>query len=182
MVTSYHATSDIIYHRQMVTPDLLATLDMYRADAADHAEFYQGDEVALVRLTDLIGLAAAEVSRRARLANAGAGVRHPDTFEQWRLLAAAVREQLSLIDYCAHIGLELHQTGRDEWHGPCPVCRAGYDRLMVWPTRGRWHCRRCGGHGDVITLHRSITGAEFCEALMRLAEMAGLPLPAGVRR
>lgn len=180
--TALYHTDDLLWGRDLVTPDLLATLDMLRADLADHPTFYSGDEVAAARLAELVALTEAEVARRARLANAGTPVRHPDAYETWRLLAEAVRESLAIADYCASLGYELRPIGRDELHGACPVCRAGHDRFMAWPDRRRWHCRRCGGHGDVVNLHRSITGAGFCEALAALADMAALPVPVGVGR
>lgn len=179
---SYHTTTsdDLMWARALVTPDLLASLDMLRADQADAGDFYRGDAAAVVRLAELVALTEAEVARRAWLANAGAPVRHPDAYESWRLLAEAVRESLAIADYCAAAGYPLRQAGRGELHGACPVCRDGHDRFMVWPSRGRWHCRRCGGHGDIINLYRSITGAGFCEALAVLADMAALPLPASL--
>src|SRR5215207_4583374 len=65
----------------------------------------------------------------------------------------------------------LVQRGQ-EWHGPCPFCRAGRDRFVVWPARDQYWCRVCGRKGDALQYLRDRDGLTFVEAKAAL----GLPL------
>lgn len=49
-------------------------------------------------------------------------------------------------------GLQPKKTGR-EYHSPCPFCRAGKDRFIIWPNGGYW-CRVCNETGFVIDRRR----------------------------
>lgn len=62
-------------------------------------------------------------------------------------------------------------TNGGEYHGPCPLCRAGDDRLMVWPnaTRPGWRCRQCEKGGDAIQFLREM-GYSYADAC-RLLEI-----------
>jgi hypothetical protein len=48
---------------------------------------------------------------------------------------------------------ELKKKTAKEYAGPCPGC-GGEDRFLVWPDKGRFHCRGCGKTGDLVTLLR----------------------------
>jgi len=69
-------------------------------------------------------------------------------------------------------------TNGGEWEGPCPFCRTGHDRFLVWPNhpsgRGRYWCRICKRRGDAIQYVRERDGLSYAEACERLGvEVAG---------
>lgn len=60
-----------------------------------------------------------------------------------------------------------------EYCSPCPFCKDGDDRFLIWPNRqnnngelqgGRFSCRRCGKYGDAITFLRELHGVSYKEA------------------
>lgn len=64
-----------------------------------------------------------------------------------------------------------------EYFSPCPFCKAGNDRFLIWPERknkdgncngGRYSCRVCGCYGDAITFLRSYHGKGYKEACQQL--------------
>jgi len=50
--------------------------------------------------------------------------------EAWAVLAREVRERVDIAEVLALTGYPPRQIGR-EWHGGCPSCQAGDDRLLV---------------------------------------------------
>lgn len=75
---------------------------------------------------------------------------------------------MNLFDLVETDGITLKKATSTEYAGACPSCR-GTDRFRVWPGKGRWMCRGCGKHGDVIDYLREMRGLSFKEA----AEEAG---------
>lgn len=69
-----------------------------------------------------------------------------------------------------------------EYSSPCPAC-GGRDRFRVWPAdgpdgSGKYWCRSCGAHGDVIQYLRDYRGMSFhdaCRAAGR--EIPSAPMP-----
>lgn len=64
-----------------------------------------------------------------------------------------------------------------EYCSPCPFCKEGDDRFLVWPERynknneyqgGRFSCRVCEKYGDAITFLRELHGLTYLEACNRL--------------
>lgn len=64
-----------------------------------------------------------------------------------------------------------------EYSSPCPFCKDGDDRFLVWPNRqnkngeykgGRFTCRICGKYGDAITFLRELYGLPYKEACSKL--------------
>lgn len=64
-----------------------------------------------------------------------------------------------------------------EYASPCPFCKDGDDRFLVWPQRhnkngdyrgGRYSCRVCGKHGDAITFLRSLYDMSYQDACCKL--------------
>jgi len=62
-------------------------------------------------------------------------------------------------------------TDGGEFHGSCPFCGRGVDRLAVWPaaTRPNWWCRQCGKRGDAIQFLREM-GHSYADACRMLGE------------
>lgn len=57
----------------------------------------------------------------------------------------------------------LTQRGQ-EWHGPCPFCRDGRDRFVVWSAKDQYWCRVCDRKGDALQYLRERDGLSFAEA------------------
>lgn len=64
-----------------------------------------------------------------------------------------------------------------EYSSPCPFCKDGEDRFLVWPHRynkngefqgGRFFCRVCGKYGDAITFLREFYGVNYPDACTQL--------------
>jgi DNA primase len=64
-----------------------------------------------------------------------------------------------------------------EYCSPCPFCKEGKDRFLIWPNRpnkggeyqgGRYSCRKCGSYGDAITFLREFHGLNYRDACARL--------------
>lgn len=68
-------------------------------------------------------------------------------------------------------------THGGEYCSPCPFCKDGDDRFLLWPKRhnkngeyqgGRFSCRVCGRYGDAITFLRQLYGLTYWDACARL--------------
>ena len=80
---------------------------------------------------------------------------------------------MDLLDLIRADGIILKKaatTNGGEWMGLCPLCRAGTDRLRVWPSDrgGHWWCRVCGKSGDVIEYLKEVRGLAYPEACRAL--------------
>ncbi len=65
-----------------------------------------------------------------------------------------------------------------EFAGLCPFHSEKTPSFTVNDDKGFYHCFGCGAHGDVVSFLMQADGDSFLEAAGRLAEEAGMPLPA----
>ncbi len=73
--------------------------------------------------------------------------------------------------------VKLKKAGR-EWKGLSPFQQEKTPSFYVNDQKGFYHDFSSGKHGDIITFVMETDGLPFAEAVERLANMAGLPLPA----
>ncbi|MFH0957070.1 MAG: AAA family ATPase [Pseudomonadota bacterium] len=62
-------------------------------------------------------------------------------------------------------GFRLKKDGGNRVTSPCPVCKDGEDRFVIWTDKNRAWCRRCGWAGDDIQLLIDVDGLSFQEAI-----------------
>jgi DNA primase len=96
----------------------------------------------------------------------------------------ADRADLSLDEFKARLPLveivarRVRLTRRGHEHvGLCPFHQEKTPSFTVSGSKGFYHCFGCGQHGNAIDFVMATEGLEFGEAVARLAELAGLPLP-----
>jgi DNA primase len=96
----------------------------------------------------------------------------------------ADRGDISLDEFKARLPLveivarRVRLTRRGHEHvGLCPFHREKTPSFTVSESKGFYHCFGCGQHGNAIDFVMATEGLEFAEAVTRLAELAGLPLP-----
>ncbi len=75
----------------------------------------------------------------------------------------------------------LKKAGR-EWRGLSPFKSEKSPSFYVNDQKGFYHCFASGEHGDIFTFLMKTEGLTFPEAIERLAEEAGVPLPKGEAR
>jgi DNA primase len=86
-----------------------------------------------------------------------------------------LRNRLSLADI---IGRRVRLVKRGREHvGLCPFHNEKSPSFTVSEEKGFFHCFGCGAHGDVVGFAMRADGLSFPEAVERLAEQAGLPVP-----
>src|SRR5436305_7664323 len=73
--------------------------------------------------------------------------------------------------------VKLKKAGR-EWKGLSPFQQEKSPSFYVNDQKGFYHDFSSGKHGDIISFMMETDGLPFAEAVERLANMAGLPLPA----
>ena len=76
--------------------------------------------------------------------------------------------------------VRLVRRGR-ELTGLCPFHNEKTPSFTVAEAKGFFHCFGCGKHGNAIDFVMELEGLEFADAIARLAELSGLPLPVGGR-
>jgi hypothetical protein len=92
---------------------------------------------------------------------------------EWQMRSAADRAALPTpADYLLARGL-LRGQPRGDWYAiRCPVHKGGnesHPSLRVSLADGHFRCMACGARGgDLISLHRLLTGASFVQALADL--------------
>lgn len=82
-----------------------------------------------------------------------------------------------LIEEVGYSPKKKASTQGGEYCSPCPFCKEGNDRFLIWPNRlnkngeyrgGRFTCRVCGKYGDAITFLRELHGLSYKEACAKL--------------
>src|SRR5258707_1484102 len=73
--------------------------------------------------------------------------------------------------------VKLKKAGR-EWKGLSPFQQEKTPSFTVNDQKGFYHDFSSGKHGDIISFLMETEGVGFTEAVERLAQMAGVPLPA----
>src|SRR5688572_31689222 len=86
-----------------------------------------------------------------------------------------LRNRLSLAQVAGR-RLKLIRRGR-EYVALCPFHQEKTPSFAVVEEKGFFHCFGCGAHGDVIGFTMRSEGLAFPEAVEKLAQEAGLPLP-----
>jgi CHC2 zinc finger/DNA polymerase III gamma and tau subunits C terminal/TIR domain len=74
--------------------------------------------------------------------------------------------------------VRLVRRGRDLW-GCCPFRKEKGASFHVAPEKGFYHCFGCGQHGNAIDFVMAIEALNFNQAVARLADLTGLPVPRG---
>ena len=74
--------------------------------------------------------------------------------------------------------VRLTRRGR-QLKGLCPFHKEKTPSFYVYEDDGHYHCFGCGAHGTAIDFVMAVEGLGFADALQRLADLTGLPAPAG---
>ncbi len=90
-----------------------------------------------------------------------------------------VKSRIDIVDLVSESGVKLRKTGRN-FTGFCPFhANKNTPAFVVWPESGTWRCfGECNEGGDVFKFLMKKENIDFREALTRLAERAGVELPA----
>lgn len=88
--------------------------------------------------------------------------------------------QMNIRDLVEKVGYtpkSKSSTHGGEFSCPCPFCKEGNDRFLIWPQRnnsngdyrgGRFYCRVCGKYGDGINFLREFHGMTYRNACANL--------------
>ena len=68
-------------------------------------------------------------------------------------------------------------AGRGDYWACCPFHNEKTPSFHVDDRKGRYHCFGCKSSGDIFTFLTEKEGVSFPEAVERLAQEAGLPMP-----
>ena len=90
-----------------------------------------------------------------------------------------LRQRIPLSDIIGR-RVKLLRKGR-RFSGLCPFHSEKTPSFSVIDDDGFYHCFGCGVHGDAISFLREMDGLDFLEAVERLADMAGLAMPASTQ-
>ncbi len=90
-----------------------------------------------------------------------------------------VKSRIDIVELVNESGVKLRKSGRN-YTGFCPFhANKNTPAFVVWPESGTWRCfGECNEGGDVFKFLMKKEGIDFREALRRLAERAGVELPA----
>jgi DNA primase len=88
-----------------------------------------------------------------------------------------IKQQLDIVEEIGAV-VPLKKSGK-AFKGLCPFHGERTPSFYVMPERGSWHCFGCGEGGDLFTFVQKQQGLDFREALVLLAERAGIPLDNG---
>jgi DNA primase len=73
--------------------------------------------------------------------------------------------------------VQLKKAGAQNFSGLCPFHKEKSPSFSVHATRQFFHCFGCGVSGDVFSFVQKIENISFVEALKRVAEKTGVPMP-----
>jgi DNA primase len=88
--------------------------------------------------------------------------------------AQTIKERLSLVEVVGSY-VKLDPVGSN-MKGRCPFHTEKTASFFVSPARNTYHCFGCNRGGDLFQFIQDIEGVTFKEALVQLAERAGVPL------
>ncbi len=90
-----------------------------------------------------------------------------------------VKSRIDIVELINESGVRLRKSGRN-WTGFCPFHpNKNTPAFVVWPESGTWRCfGECNEGGDAFKFLMKKEGIDFREALTRLAQRAGVELPA----
>ena len=86
-----------------------------------------------------------------------------------------VKDQVGLADFIGK-RVKLTKRGRD-FLGLCPFHNEKTPSFTVNEEKGFFHCFGCGEHGSLFDFVMKIDNMSFRDAVERLAEDAGIPVP-----
>jgi DNA primase len=86
-----------------------------------------------------------------------------------------LRQRLPVSDVVGR-RVKLRRQGR-EYAGLSPFNKEKTPSFFVNDQKGFYHCFSSGKHGDIFDFLMEVEGATFPEAVERIAEMAGVPMP-----
>jgi DNA primase len=69
--------------------------------------------------------------------------------------------------------VKLKRSG-GTWRGPCPFHHGKNPNFAVNPSRGIYHCFKCGAKGDVFEFVRQHLGVDFVDAVKIVGEKSGI--------
>jgi len=90
-----------------------------------------------------------------------------------------IKARIDIVDLVSEAGVRLRHTGRN-YTGFCPFHENKHTpAFVVWPETGTWRCfGQCNEGGDIFKFVMKREGLDFKEALEKLADRAGVKLPA----
>src|SRR5262252_5921330 len=89
-----------------------------------------------------------------------------------------IRERASLVEVVSDV-VSLRRRGRS-FTGLCPFHSEKTASFTVSEERGFFHCFGCGEHGDVFAFVMKTQALAFPEAVRRVAQRFGVPVPEDV--
>ena len=97
-----------------------------------------------------------------------------------QLDAEQVKRSVDIVKLIEQSGTKLKASGEDGFVGLCPFHKDKNPSLSVTPSKGLYFCFGCEASGDVITFVQRKEGVDFPEALRRVADSAGMTVPAPI--
>lgn len=85
-----------------------------------------------------------------------------------------IKEKIAIADEISLV-ISLHRSGKT-LKGLCPFHNERTPSFYVYPENQTWHCFGCHESGDIFTFVQRHQGLDFREALVHLAEKAGVQL------
>ena len=90
---------------------------------------------------------------------------------------AEIRDRIDLVALVSET-VRLRSTSLRSWTGLCPFHRERTPSFVVQPERQAWFCfGGCGTGGDCYSFLMRRDGLTLVQAVLALAERAGLPYP-----
>lgn len=88
-----------------------------------------------------------------------------------------VKSRIDIVELAAEAGVKLRRSGRT-YTGFCPFhSNTRSPAFVIWPETGTWRCfGECNDGGDVFKFVMKRENIDFREALVRLAQRAGVQL------
>jgi DNA primase len=99
----------------------------------------------------------------------------PSVSESMHDPVSEIKNRVPILDLVAE-RVELKKAGR-LWKGRCPWHSEKTPSFTVSPEKGLCYCFGCHRGGDIFSFLQITDGIEFREALVQLAERAGVALP-----
>ena len=93
-----------------------------------------------------------------------------------------IKSRIDLVDLVAEAGVNLRHAGKN-YTGFCPFHEnKKTPAFVVWPDSGTWRCfGQCNEGGDIFKFVMKRENIDFKEALNKLAERAGVQIPAYIK-
>jgi DNA primase len=82
---------------------------------------------------------------------------------------------MNIVELIETLGISAERKKINEYSSPCPFCKKGEDRFVIWNEQGRFFCRICNEKGDIYDICMKVLNMSYKEAVEYVGKKPDTP-------